>query len=137
MSGRVALVVASGALLVLLSGCGGGTGTLEIKDLQVGSGDEAIPGTTLKVHYTGWLHGNGKRGSKFESSKDGGTPIDFKLGAGEVIQGWDDGIRGMKVGGKRLLVIPPEMGYGAQGSPPTIPANATLEFEVELLGVSR
>jgi len=104
---------------------------LDITDLVVGTGAAAVSGQKVTVHYTGTL----TDGSKFDSSLDRGQPFSFPLGAGRVIRGWDEGVAGMKVGGKRKLVIPPEMGYGARGFPPVIPANATLVFEVELLGV--
>jgi FKBP-type peptidyl-prolyl cis-trans isomerase len=104
---------------------------LIIEDLTVGSGDEAVAGKTVIVHYTGWL----TNGSKFDSSKDRNDPFDFRLGAGQVIQGWDQGVAGMKVGGKRKLTIPPELGYGSRGAGGVIPPNATLVFEVELLAV--
>jgi peptidylprolyl isomerase len=87
------------------------------------------------MHYTGWLYENGVKGSKFDSSLDRGEPFAFKLGQGQVIKGWDEGVAGMKVGGKRTLIIPPQMGYGARGAGGAIPPNATLLFEVELLGV--
>ena len=104
---------------------------LKIEDIIVGTGAEAVAGKEISVHYTGTL----TNGTKFDSSKDRGTPFEFTLGAGQVIQGWDQGFAGMKVGGKRKLVIPPSMGYGAQGAGGVIPPNATLIFEVELLGV--
>jgi FKBP-type peptidyl-prolyl cis-trans isomerase len=104
---------------------------LQMEDLVVGTGAEAKKGQTVSVHYTGWL----ADGKKFDSSKDHGQPFSFALGRGQVIQGWDDGVAGMKVGGKRKLTIPPEMGYGKEGYPGAIPPNATLVFEVELLGV--
>lgn len=104
---------------------------LEVTDLVVGTGAVAVSGQKVTVHYTGTL----TNGSKFDSSLDRGQPFSFPLGAGRVIRGWDEGVAGMKVGGKRKLVIPPEMGYGARGFPPVIPANATLVFEIELLGV--
>lgn len=104
---------------------------LKYTDLQVGQGDEARAGKTVEVHYTGWL----ENGTKFDSSKDRGQPFKFPLGAGHVIRGWDEGVAGMKVGGKRKLVIPSELGYGARGAGGVIPPNATLIFEVELLGV--
>ena len=104
---------------------------LIIEDLTVGSGDEAKAGKTVVVHYTGWL----TDGTKFDSSKDRNEPFDFSLGAGHVIKGWDQGVAGMKVGGKRKLTIPPEMGYGSRGAGGVIPPNATLVFEVELLAV--
>ena len=109
---------------------------LVIEDLVVGSGDAAAAGQRVSVHYTGWLSEAGKAGAKFDSSKDRGEPFMFSLGRGEVIRGWDEGVNGMKVGGKRKLTVPPELGYGAQGFPGAIPPNSTLVFEVELLGVS-
>ncbi len=110
---------------------------LQMDDVVEGSGAEARAGQRVSVHYTGWLHDpavpNG-RGRKFDSSKDRGQPFQFHLGAGQVIRGWDDGVRGMKVGGTRVLVIPPELGYGPRGAGGVIPPNATLVFEVDLLG---
>lgn len=104
---------------------------LEIDDLSPGTGTEATEGRTVSVHYTGTL----TNGEKFDSSLDRGRPFEFTLGAGRVIKGWEQGVLGMKVGGKRKLTIPPELGYGARGFPPVIPANATLVFEIELLDV--
>jgi FKBP-type peptidyl-prolyl cis-trans isomerase len=104
---------------------------LKSEDLTVGSGDEATTGKTVSVHYTGTL----TDGSKFDSSLDRGRPFEFQLGAGRVIKGWDQGVVGMKAGGKRKLTIPSELAYGARGFPPVIPPNATLVFEIELLGV--
>ena len=104
---------------------------LVIDDVKVGTGAEAKAGQTVTVHYTGWL----TNGKKFDSSKDRNEPFVFHLGAGEVIKGWDEGVQGMKVGGVRNLTIPPSLGYGAQGAGGAIPPNATLKFEVELLGV--
>jgi FKBP-type peptidyl-prolyl cis-trans isomerase FkpA len=104
---------------------------LVIDDVKVGTGAEAKAGQTVTVHYTGWL----TNGTKFDSSKDRNEPFTFHLGAGEVIKGWDEGVQGMKVGGVRMLTIPPSLGYGAQGAGGVIPPNATLKFEVELLGV--
>lgn len=104
---------------------------LKSEDLTVGSGDEATTGKTVSVHYTGTL----TDGSKFDSSLDRGRPFEFQLGAGRVIKGWDQGVLGMKVGGKRKLTIPSDLAYGARGFPPVIPPNSTLVFEIELLGV--
>jgi FKBP-type peptidyl-prolyl cis-trans isomerase len=109
---------------------------LQITDIKVGDGDEAVGGSTVSVHYTGWLYADGKRGQQFDSSI-GGSPLDFQLGAGMVIQGWDQGVAGMKVGGKRELIIPSDLAYGPRGYPGAIPPNATLNFEVELLKVTR
>lgn len=112
--------------------------TLESVDTTVGSGAEAVAGQRVRVHYTGWLYdptASNNRGKKFDSSKDRGQPFSFGLGGGEVIRGWDEGVQGMKVGGTRVLTIPPEMGYGARGAGGVIPPNATLVFEVELLAV--
>jgi FKBP-type peptidyl-prolyl cis-trans isomerase FkpA len=106
---------------------------LKYEDLAPGAGDEAKAGQTVEVHYTGWL----TNGTKFDSSKDHGQPFSFKLGAGRVIKGWDEGVAGMKIGGKRKLTIPPELGYGARGAGGVIPPNAELIFEVELLKVSK
>ena len=109
---------------------------LQITDTKAGTGAEARKGQTVTVHYTGWLYNNGQQGAKFDSSVDRGQPFSFPLGAGHVIKGWDQGFAGMKVGGKRTLIIPPEMGYGARGAGGVIPPNATLKFDVELLGVN-
>ena len=104
---------------------------LKIEDLKVGTGEEAKAKSKITVHYTGWL----TTGQKFDSSVDRGQPFSFTLGIGQVIQGWDQGFAGMKVGGKRKLTIPPHMGYGERGAGAVIPPNATLVFEVELLSV--
>jgi FKBP-type peptidyl-prolyl cis-trans isomerase len=107
---------------------------LKYVELKEGTGDEAKAGQVVEVHYTGWL----KDGTKFDSSKDRNRPFKFPLGAGRVIKGWDEGVAGMKVGGKRKLIIPPELGYGKQGTPDgTIPPDAELTFEVELLGIKK
>ena len=111
------------------------TSGLQYDDVTPGSGDEACAGRHVRVHYTGWLYENGQAGRKFDSSKDRGEPFSFPLGAGHVIRGWDEGVAGMKVGGTRRLVIPPQLGYGARGAGGVIPPNATLLFEVELLGL--
>jgi FKBP-type peptidyl-prolyl cis-trans isomerase len=108
---------------------------LKYIDHEVGTGAEAVAGKTVDVHYTGYLYVDGQRGEKFDSSVDRGQPFSFPLGAGRVIKGWDEGFAGMKVGGKRELFIPPDLGYGSQGAVGAIPPNATLDFEVELLGV--
>jgi FKBP-type peptidyl-prolyl cis-trans isomerase len=137
-------------LAFFLSACGGGdakSGTadagfqldstaltktpsgLQYQDVVTGTGPEATTGQVAVVHYTGWL----TDGTKFDSSRDRGTPFSFPLGGGQVIAGWDQGVAGMKVGGRRKLLIPPDLGYGEMGSPPVIPAAATLVFDVELL----
>jgi FKBP-type peptidyl-prolyl cis-trans isomerase len=114
---------------LLLCGCGGG---VKITDLQVGEGRAAKKGDTLRVHYTGWL----ADGTKFDSSHDRKEPYEFNLGFGQVIPGWDRGVVGMRVGGKRKLVIPPELAYGKKGTAPGgIPADAELTFEIELLEI--
>jgi FKBP-type peptidyl-prolyl cis-trans isomerase FkpA len=112
--------------------------SLQKTDHTVGSGAEAVSGRTVTVHYTGWLYDKAakdNKGAKFDSSRDGGEPLSFTLGAGQVIRGWDEGVAGMKVGGSRTLVIPPDMAYGSRGFPGAIPPNATLVFDVELLNV--
>jgi peptidylprolyl isomerase len=108
---------------------------LKYIDHVVGDGDEAVKGATVEVHYTGWLNEDGKKGKKFDSSKDRNQPFSFPLGGGRVIRGWDEGVAGMKVGGKRELIIPADLGYGARGAGTVIPPNATLIFDVELLKV--
>jgi len=104
---------------------------LQYWDIRVGNGDVAKEGSHVRVHYTGWL----TTGKKFDSSVDAGKPFDFTIGNGEVIKGWEEGVAGMRVGGKRQLRIPPALGYGAEGYPPVIPPNATLIFDIKLLGV--
>ena len=108
---------------------------LNYNDEKVGTGVEATAGKQVSVHYTGWLNDNGKKGKKFDSSLDRGQPFVFPLGAGRVIRGWDEGVAGMKIGGKRTLMIPSALGYGARGAGGDIPPNADLIFDVELLDV--
>ena len=111
---------------------------LQITDTKAGTGAEATSGLTVSVHYTGWLYSQtaaDHRGSKFDSSVDRREPFEFLLGVGQVIKGWDQGVAGMKVGGQRTLIIPPSLGYGSSGAGRVIPPNATLVFDVELLGV--
>jgi peptidylprolyl isomerase len=108
---------------------------LEIIDLKVGTGASPKTGQTVVVHYTGWLYTDGKKGAKFDSSVDRGQPFEFPIGKQQVIAGWDEGVATMKIGGKRTLIIPPALGYGARGAGGVIPPNATLIFDVELLGV--
>ena len=143
---RIAIVVAA---IVVAAGCAAAENAEEsmgqsnitelIKtDETPGTGHEAAAGRTVTVHYTGWLYDQGKpdhKGKKFDSSHDRGDPFTFRLGRGQVIRGWDDGVAGMKVGGRRTLTIPPAYGYGAEGAPGAIPPNATLVFDVELLDV--
>jgi FKBP-type peptidyl-prolyl cis-trans isomerase len=132
---------AGGATTEEQAGAGGSAGAaqevtmpsgLVYQELVVGEGAVAEKGMNATVHYTGWL----TDGTKFDSSVDRNQPFGFPIGAGKVIKGWDEGVQGMRVGGKRKLTIPPEMGYGARGYPPVIPANSTLVFEVELLGLN-
>ncbi|HMK90068.1 MAG TPA: FKBP-type peptidyl-prolyl cis-trans isomerase [Methylocystis sp.] len=108
---------------------------LKYIDTKVGSGATPQPGQTCVMHYTGWLYNDGVKGKKFDSSLDRGQPFAFRINAGEVIPGWDEGVASMKVGGKRTLIIPPSLGYGARGAGGVIPPNATLLFDVELLDV--
>ncbi len=105
---------------------------IQYQDEVVGTGDSPKTGQTVTVHYTGWLYDNGAKGKKFDSSRDRGSPFAFRLGVGQVISGWDQGVATMQVGGKRTLIIPPEHGYGARGAGGAIPPNATLMFDVEL-----
>jgi FKBP-type peptidyl-prolyl cis-trans isomerase FkpA len=108
---------------------------LQYDDTVLGTGEPARAGDSVSVHYTGWLWHDGAKGAKFDSSRDRDDPFSFDLGRGSVIRGWDEGVQGMRVGGTRVLVIPPALGYGARGAGGVIPPNATLMFEVELLGV--
>jgi peptidylprolyl isomerase len=108
---------------------------LKYTDTKIGDGATAKAGNKVSVNYTGWLYENGAKGKKFDSSLDRGQPFQFTLGAHQVIAGWDEGVAGMKVGGKRTLIIPPELGYGARGAGGAIPPNATLIFDVDLLQV--
>ncbi|HEX4642383.1 MAG TPA: FKBP-type peptidyl-prolyl cis-trans isomerase [Candidatus Acidoferrales bacterium] len=154
MKRHLILAVSLFAVLGVAAGCGGGQKSggalsaaplkvngqatttpsgLQYWDIVVGSGATAIPGSTVKVHYSGFL----TNGTKFDSSRDRGEPFSFPLGAGQVIKGWDEGVAGMKVGGQRQLRIPPQLGYGQEGAGGSIPPNATLVFDVELLGVDK
>jgi FKBP-type peptidyl-prolyl cis-trans isomerase FkpA len=140
--------VAALIALVAAAACGGGgnsaptspstpRGEFSQTDVRVGTGSDAVPGRRLSVQYTGWLYDPARpeqKGSQFDTSV-GRAPFSFTLGAGQVIRGWDQGVPGMKVGGQRRLVLPPELGYGSAGSPPVIPPNATLVFDIELLDV--
>ena len=109
---------------------------LQIIDTTVGAGDSPKTGQICVMHYTGWLSEGGKKGKKFDSSVDRGSPFEFPIGTKRVIGGWDEGVATMKVGGKRTLIIPPDLGYGARGAGGVIPPNATLKFDVELLAVN-
>jgi len=108
---------------------------LQMIDTKVGTGASPRPNQTAVVHYTGWIYENGVKGKKFDSSVDRNEPFEFPVGAGRVIRGWDEGVASMKIGGKRTLIVPPQLGYGARGAGGVIPPNATLMFDVELLGV--
>ena len=127
-SQSTAMAQAKGKLMTTASG-------LQIEDSVVGTGVSPAKGQTCVMHYTGWLYENGVKGKKFDSSVDRNEPFEFPIGMSRVIKGWDEGVATMKVGGKRTLIIPPEMGYGARGAGGVIPPNATLVFDVELLGV--
>ena len=134
-------------VVALIVGCSKNTNTSEAKmtktdsglkyvDEVVGSGTEAAPGTMVSVNYTGWLDTNGEKGTKFDSSIDRGVPFEFPLGKGMVIKGWDEGVTGMKIGGKRVLYIPSALAYGERGAGGVIPPNSNLIFEVALLKVN-
>ena len=128
----LALVVAP--LLALAAGDGTTSSGLRIIDVKPGTGPVPQAGQTVTVNYTGWLFVDGKKGKKFDSSLDRGQPFSFTLGQGQVIKGWDEGLATMHVGGKRTLIIPPDLGYGARGAGGDIPPGATLIFDVDLLG---
>ena len=129
-AGVATLSMAQAASEVTLTASG-----LKIIDNKIGSGASPKIGQTCVMHYTGWLYINGAKGKKFDSSRDRGEPFEFAIGQGKVIPGWDEGIETMKVGGKRTLIIPPQLGYGAAGAGASIPPNSTLIFDVELLDV--
>ncbi len=135
----IAAIFAAGIPTATMAQTAGSTMTtpsgLKITDTKVGTGATPKAGQTCVMHYTGWLYQNGAKGQKFDSSRDRGQPFEFPLGMGRVIKGWDEGVATMKVGGQRTLIIPPELGYGARGAGGVIPPNATLIFEVELVGV--
>lgn len=130
-------------LVIMLSGCASVLGVTSVTELEkvdnpAGTGTEAVVGKTVDVHYTGWVYDANKvdhKGAKFDSSFDRGKPFSFKLGAGKVIKGWDQGVEGMKIGGKRTLVIPSELAYGSRGAGGVIPPDAALIFDVELINV--
>ncbi len=150
---RVTMLAVPFAAMLILTGCAGTTDTavpagppvpamstttpsgLQYADTVPGKGRSPRRGQTAVVHYTGWLYVDGARGKKFDSSVDKGTPFEFKVGQGDVIRGWDEGVITMKTGGKRTLIIPPALGYGERGAGTDIPANATLIFDVELIAV--
>jgi peptidylprolyl isomerase len=131
MAGPIAAGATTSAMAQSMTTASG----LQITDTKVGTGASPKTGQTCVMHYTGWLYQDGKKGAKFDSSVDRGQPFEFAIGTGQVIKGWDEGVATMKVGGKRTLIIPPQLGYGARGAAGVIPPNATLLFEVELLGV--
>lgn len=137
-------LIAVACFVLLMVGCSGEPpevvpteSGLQIIDHNVGAGDKASKGNTVEVHYTGWLYEDGNRGEKFDSSQDRNQPFRFELGAGKVIRGWDEGVQGMRVGGTRELIIPPELGYGPRGAGGVIPPHATLNFEIRLLKVEK
>ena len=127
-TGNSAMAQSTGKTMTTASG-------LQITDTKAGTGATPTTGQICVMHYTGWLYQNGTKGAKFDSSLDRGQPFEFPIGTGRVIKGWDEGVASMKVGGKRTLIIPPDLGYGARGAGGVIPPNATLIFEVELLAV--
>jgi peptidylprolyl isomerase len=133
------ILLTLGVLMTMTASAGAAVVTsptgLKYEDHKAGTGAEAVKGKTVSVHYTGWLDEKGAKGKKFDSSRDRGVPIEFALGLGKVIPGWEEGIAGMKVGGTRTLLIPSKLGYGARGAGGAIPPNADLIFDVELVGV--
>jgi peptidylprolyl isomerase len=139
----IALVLAASSVIVSHDAAFAGQGSamtttasgLQFEDTVVGTGAAPETGQICVMHYTGWLYQDGKKGAKFDSSLDRGKPFEFPIGTGRVIKGWDEGVATMKVGGKRTLIIPPQLGYGARGAGSVIPPNATLMFDVELLGL--
>ena len=131
MAGAIAAGVTTSAMGQSMTTASG----LQVTDTKVGGGASPKTGQICVMHYTGWLYQNGVKGAKFDSSRDRGDPFEFSIGTGQVIKGWDEGVATMKVGGKRTLVIPPHLGYGARGAGGVIPPNATLLFEVDLLAV--
>ena len=135
MTGIVISAAPSGALAQTAGKAMTTPSGLQIIDTVVGTGASPKPGQICVMHYTGWLYEDGKKGKKFDSSVDRNEPFDFPIGQHQVIAGWDEGVASMKVGGKRTLIIPPALGYGARGAGGAIPPNATLMFDVELLGV--
>ena len=136
LAATLALVAAGASAAIAQTGKAMTTASgLQITDTTVGTGATPKTGQTCVMHYTGWLYQNGAKGQKFDSSVDRGQPFEFPIGQKRVIAGWDEGVATMKVGGKRTLIIPPELGYGARGAGGVIPPNATLIFEVELLDV--
>ncbi|WP_234446548.1 FKBP-type peptidyl-prolyl cis-trans isomerase [Luteimonas sp. MC1750] len=148
MSNRLSRTAAALSCLLMIAACGktpppytgGDVGEFQRIDVAEGTGDVAQAGDEVSVHYTGWLHDQSaadRRGEKFDSSVDRGEPFVFMLGAGRVIRGWDEGVAGMRIGGKRELLIPADLGYGAKGAGGVIPPGASLVFEVELLDIRR
>jgi len=150
LSSRITVVAASAAIAMAVLVCTTGynpvmsqssakpvttSSGLQIIDTKAGTGASPRTGQTVVVHYTGWLYVNGTKGQKFDASVDRNDPLEFPVGTGRVIRGWDEGVGSMKVGGKRTLIIPPQLGYGASGAGGVIPPNATLMFDVELLGL--
>jgi len=135
---RIVVLIVMGVLMCAANAMADMVATgsgLRYEDHKVGDGAEAVSGKTVEVHYTGWLNDGDQKGNKFDSSVDRGRPFSFPLGARRVIRGWDEGVAGMKIGGKRTLYIPAKLGYGSRGAGRAIPPNADLIFDVELLGV--